>query len=148
MSKSEDFAMRNAVIAYVLNAIGSAFIGLVVCSVEVVMNVYQPEMFRYFVHSAVIGAIIGTVCRIVGYSLSGYMGHNIFRSLGLIFIIIAAAMALVNDIFNVSFCHLFVLLVIAEVLGLLTAYLNIRYAKKLNDRLKKKQATIRQNFNS
>ncbi|MBP2652724.1 MAG: hypothetical protein H6Q73_293 [Firmicutes bacterium] len=139
--------MRAAIIGYLINALASAFIGVLVCLSSIVMDSYQPEMLVYILHSAFIGVIIGTVCRFTGHMFGYYFRFNLYRGLGLTFIIIALGIAMVSDIFGVSLLRFGILLAITETLGLVTAYFNIKYAVKLNERLRKKQADLSQKQN-
>jgi len=136
--------MKDTMLSFFGNAVVSAIIGIMVYSAEIVMQVYQPGMLSGFVQSAVIGVVIGTVCYVTCYLLSGYLGDNVFRYLGVIFLILFVAAVLLSRIYPTTRTHFLLYLVIVEAFGLLLGYWNIRYSVKLNTGLKKKQARISQ----
>jgi hypothetical protein len=139
--------MRETIIGYLINAMVSAFIGVLVYLSSIIMDIYQPEMLTFILHTAFVGVIIGTVCRFAGHMFSCYFGNNSYHAFGMTFIIIAVGMGIVGDVFSVSLLRFGILLAITETLGLVAAYFNIKYAVKLNERLRKKQADLSQKLN-
>ena len=133
--------MRHTIIASLLNALVAAFIGLVVGIV--LMFIYPIEnAFQHLVTSSLVGIMIGTVSRLSAILMYHFGWQKIYWGYILTFFItlIGSILASLGQSLN---CILIVL-AIAEPLALLTAFLNITYAYRLNDGLKRKQALLRE----
>lgn len=133
--------MRHSILAFLLNALVSAFIGLLVgIALTFVYPIESP--FRHLAFSSLVGIMIGTASMFSSILMYHLGSQNISWVYIRTFLItlIGSILASLGQSLN---CTLIVL-AIAEPLALLTAFLNITYACRLNDGLKHKQALLRE----
>lgn len=133
--------MRHTIKAYLSNALLSAFIGLLV---GIVLTFIYPveSALQHLAFSSIVGIMIGTISRLSAISMYHLGSQKVVWGYILTFSItlIGSLLASLGQSLN---CTLIVL-AIAEPLALLTAFLNITYAYRLNDGLKRKQALLRE----
>jgi uncharacterized protein YacL len=143
--ESEEYSMLKKISGFAVNAVLSAGIGFLVGILLIILPASPIENKSYLLLiSTGIGILIGVASRFSSCIVYHYGFKSPYWSYGLTFLITLAGCTLISNPFNPEKSQLLLSIVIAEPLALMAAYLNIRYADKLNDSLKRKQAQLKE----
>jgi hypothetical protein len=134
--------MNRSIRSFLANLAISACIGLTVGVVVLYPRGLATSPAHLLLASAAIGVIIGTLARATVLLFFRYTGKNLFVGYSLLFLItgsltLAAA-------YPLEWTAKLMMLAVVQPLALLTMYFNIRYFHRLNDGLKRKQASLAQ----
>lgn len=129
--------------AYVWTAVASGFVGLLVGTTALLVQIYEPVMLRILMYSLLAGVIIGTLIRGICLWL---VSHNYRQSVFLwmlIFLIIGIGTVIASEcIGGLPFEKIIALIVVAELLGLVIAYANYRQYIYVNEKLRLKREQV------
>jgi hypothetical protein len=137
--------MLKRFLAFTANAALSACIGSLVGLLLITLPVSPIESKACLLFTSTgIGLIIGVASRFSSCIVYQYGLESPLWSYALTFVITLTGCTAASPFFDPSFSKLLLSIIIAEPLALMTAYINMRYAARLNDSLKRKQAKLKQ----
>lgn len=129
---------------FIVNLLLSAFIGFLVGMVLFLSGYILDNVLYTLFSSSCLGILIGSASKLSScFAYECGLKHRIW-SYGLTFIITLLGCWALSDPFKPSWSKLLPSIIIAEPLSLFAAYLNMRYAERLNDSLKRKQTKLQQ----
>lgn len=130
--------------AYAWTAVASGFVGLLVGTTALMVQLYEPIMLRILLSSILAGAIIGTFIRGICLWMIGknYRQSTFLWILILMIIGIGTGVA-TKCIGELPLEKVIILVVVAEILGLAIAYANHRQFIYVNERLHQKREQFR-----
>lgn len=133
--------MHQAILSFLLNALLSAVIGLTVGLA--LQYTYPLENSLWYLSTSILAGIsIGTASKFSSGLIYHFGMQNIAWSY--VFTFVITLVGCLFSSFDAPLTIKLTILAIAEPLALLAVFLNIRYALRLNDNLKRKQASLKQ----
>jgi len=135
--------MLKTIQIFLLNIVMFACIGVIVGGIVILPQGIETNLFTLLITSAFIGVIIGMLTKFSVLLLHRYFQKRLWVSYSLM-LLIAGGLTLLFS-YSQDFKTKLIILAIVEPLALLTMFFNRRYVHRLNDGLKRKQATLGQN---
>jgi len=134
----------NNIKAYGWTAVASGSIGLLVGVTALMVRLYEPVMLHILLASALAGAMIGIFSR--GICL--LLVHHNYRSPILLWVLVLVLVGVgtvvtTEYIGRLPWGQVAILVVVAEIFGMMVAYMNYRQFIYANERLRQKQEQLR-----
>ncbi len=118
----------------------SAFIGIAIGIMQILFDMYRPDMNRVLVRNAIIGIIVGTCARFIFVYLYTRFKRNPVLILSLIFVITFIGTASPFIILGESnLLEMALAILIAEVLSLTVCFVEYRYTLLMSRQLDKRK---------
>lgn len=139
--------MSQNIKAFLINAIFSALIGLIVGLATILLHVFQQEtIVHLLLKGSFIGLIIGSVSKLSVIVLRHNLPKKPFRVYLIVFLFTGISTIISSYPFDQPFTYNVVIIAGAETLAMLATFIKLRYFIRLNAGLKRKQALFKQDI--
>lgn len=130
--------------AYGWTAVASGVIGLLVGVTALFVRLYEPAMLHILLASTLAGAIIGTFSRSICLLLINYnYRHPILLWILVLVLVGVGTIVTTEYIGRLPWGQVVILVAVAEIFGMMVAYVNYRQFIYVNERLRQKQEQLR-----
>jgi hypothetical protein len=131
--------------AYGWTAVASGGVGLLVGMTALLVRFYEPVMSHILLASILAGAIIGIFSRVICLLLLNNDYRNPIILWGLVLIVVGAGTAGAAECIgeSMSWGQVAILVAVAELFGMVVAYMNYRQFIYVNEKLRQKQEQLR-----